>query len=100
MTENGRKINIVTTGFHVNEVREAVAGLPVQIDVLITNLNPQLVVKLADLGVCLGVLAPDRAQREGDVLLLCDVSCLVEAELPSEEQAPTRAAALRGRSPL
>ena len=62
--------------------------------------NPQLVVKHADLGECLAELAPDRAQREGDVLLLGDVSCLVEAERPPEEQAPTRAAALRGRSPL
>ena len=62
--------------------------------------NPQLVVKHADLGECLAELVPERAQREGDVLLLGDVSCLVEAERPPEEQAPTRAAALRGRSPL
>jgi DNA-binding transcriptional regulator YhcF (GntR family) len=40
-TDQGRKINIVTTGFHVNEVRQAIGDLPVQIDVLITNLNPE-----------------------------------------------------------
>ncbi len=38
---SGRKINIVTTGFHVNEVRQAVGELAIQIDVLITNLNPE-----------------------------------------------------------
>lgn len=42
LMENGRKINIVTTGFHVNEVRNAVGELPVQIDILITNLNPKI----------------------------------------------------------
>lgn len=40
--DNGRKINVVTTGFHVNEVRNAVGELPVQIDILITNLNPKI----------------------------------------------------------
>lgn len=39
--ETGQKVNIVTTGFHINEVRDAVGGLPIQIDVLITNLNPE-----------------------------------------------------------
>jgi DNA-binding transcriptional regulator YhcF (GntR family) len=38
---NGRKVNIVTTGFHINEVRDAVGDSPVHIDVLITNLNPE-----------------------------------------------------------
>ncbi|MGI8470487.1 MAG: hypothetical protein ACR2N3_18770 [Pyrinomonadaceae bacterium] len=42
LTGDGRKINIVTTGFHVNEVRRAVGELPVQIDILITNLNPEI----------------------------------------------------------
>jgi DNA-binding transcriptional regulator YhcF (GntR family) len=37
----GKAINVVTTGFHVNEVRNSVRDLPVQIDVLITNLNPK-----------------------------------------------------------
>lgn len=41
LIDSGRKINIVTTGFHVNEVRDAVGNLPIQIDVLITNLNPE-----------------------------------------------------------
>jgi GntR family transcriptional regulator len=39
--EEGREVNIVTTGFHVEQVRNAVADLPVRIDVLITNLHPQ-----------------------------------------------------------
>lgn len=41
MMENGRKINIITTGFHINEVRDAIGDLPIYIDVLITNLNPE-----------------------------------------------------------
>lgn len=42
LMDDGRKINIVTTGFHVNEVRNAVGELPIQIDILITNLNPKI----------------------------------------------------------
>ena len=42
LIDNGRKINIVTTGFHVNEVRNAVGEMPIQIDILITNLNPEI----------------------------------------------------------
>ena len=38
--EEGRKINVVTTGFHVNEVRMCIGDLPIEVDVLITNLNP------------------------------------------------------------
>lgn len=41
LIESRKKINIVTTGFHVNEVRNVVGNLPIQIDVLITNLNPE-----------------------------------------------------------
>ncbi len=40
--DEGREIKIVTTGFHVTEVRDAVGDLQeVQIEVLITNLNPE-----------------------------------------------------------
>lgn len=39
--DEGREINIVTTGFHVHQVREAVGDKPVRIDVLITNLSPE-----------------------------------------------------------
>lgn len=39
--EERRDINIVTTGFHVDQVRKAVGDLPVRIDVLITNLHPE-----------------------------------------------------------
>lgn len=38
--KEGRVVNVVTTGFHVNEVRSSIGDLPVEIDVLITNLNP------------------------------------------------------------
>lgn len=41
LVKDGKKTNVVTTGFHVNEVRTAVGELPIQIDVLITNLNPE-----------------------------------------------------------
>lgn len=41
LIDKGQKINIVTTGFHINEVRDAVGDLPIQTDVLITNLNPE-----------------------------------------------------------
>jgi GntR family transcriptional regulator len=41
LMDRGRKINIVTTGFHINEVRDAVGELTINIDVLITNLNPK-----------------------------------------------------------
>ncbi|MGH9901474.1 MAG: GntR family transcriptional regulator [Pyrinomonadaceae bacterium] len=37
----GKEVHVVTTGFHVNEVRRAVGDLPSSIDVLITNLNPE-----------------------------------------------------------
>lgn len=36
-----REVNIVTTGFHVDEIRRAVGEMPIQIDVLITNLDPK-----------------------------------------------------------
>ena len=41
LSENGKEVNVITTGFHVNQVRQAVGDLPAQIDVLITNLNPE-----------------------------------------------------------
>jgi len=50
LMDNGRKINIVTTGFHVNEVRQTVGELPIQIDVLITNLNPKIRRQLETIG--------------------------------------------------
>lgn len=42
--------HIITTGFHVNEVRNSVGDLPVKIDVLITNLNPGTRRKLESVG--------------------------------------------------
>jgi len=50
LMDDGRKINIVTTGFHINEVRQAVGELPIQIDVLITNLNPKIRRQLETVG--------------------------------------------------
>lgn len=50
LMEDGRKINIVTTGFHVNEVRRAVGEMPIQIDILITNLNPEIRRQLETVG--------------------------------------------------
>jgi DNA-binding transcriptional regulator YhcF (GntR family) len=41
LVEKNQRINVVTTGFHVNEVRGVIGALPVRIDVLITNLNPR-----------------------------------------------------------
>jgi DNA-binding transcriptional regulator YhcF (GntR family) len=41
LIEEGRRSCVITTGFHVNEVRRAVGEMPVQIEVLITNLNPE-----------------------------------------------------------
>ena len=48
--EAGREINIVTTGFHVDQVRKAVGELPIQVDVLITNLHPETRRKLEAVG--------------------------------------------------
>lgn len=45
-----RTVNIITTGFHVNEVHEAIGDLPIYIDVLITNLNPETRRKLESFG--------------------------------------------------
>lgn len=39
--ENGRKVNIVTTGFYFDQVVRAVGEMPIQVDVLITNLDPK-----------------------------------------------------------
>lgn len=50
LIRDGRDVNIVTTGFHVNEVRTVVADAPVQIDVLITNLNSETRRQLESVG--------------------------------------------------
>lgn len=50
LMEKKRRINLITTGFHVNEVRSAVGELPIKIDVLITNLNPQTRRELEKIG--------------------------------------------------
>lgn len=50
LVQEGKEINVITTGFHVNEVRNSVGQLPVQIDVLITNLNPETRRELQNVG--------------------------------------------------
>lgn len=50
LTGDGRQVHIVTTGFHVNEIRQAVGDLPMRIDVLITNLNPATRRRLESVG--------------------------------------------------
>lgn len=50
LVQEGKEINVITTGFHVNEVRNSVGSLPVQIDVLITNLNPETRRELQNVG--------------------------------------------------
>ena len=46
----GRRVNVITTGFHVTEVRGAVGDLPIEVSVLITNLNPETRRKLESIG--------------------------------------------------
>jgi DNA-binding transcriptional regulator YhcF (GntR family) len=48
--EDGREIHIVTTGYHVDQVRKAIGEVPIQIDVLITNLDPKTRRKLEAVG--------------------------------------------------
>ncbi len=43
-------VNIITTGFHVKEVRKSLGNLPVDIDILIMNLNPETRRKLVTIG--------------------------------------------------
>jgi DNA-binding transcriptional regulator YhcF (GntR family) len=50
LVKEGKEIHVITTGFHVNEVRNSVGDLPVQIDVLITNLNPETRRELQNVG--------------------------------------------------
>lgn len=50
ITEKGRRVIVITTGFHVTEVRNAVGDLAVEIEVLITNLNPATRRKLEMVG--------------------------------------------------
>lgn len=50
LVEKSRRIYVVTTGFHVTQVRAAVGDLPIEVNVLITNLNPQTRRKLESIG--------------------------------------------------
>ncbi len=48
--EASRALSIITTGFHVNEVRDTVRDLPVNIHVLITNMSLETRLKLDAFG--------------------------------------------------
>lgn len=50
LAEASKEITLITTGFHIDEVRRAVGELPVSIDVLITNLAPETRRQLEALG--------------------------------------------------
>jgi hypothetical protein len=50
LIEKGCRVHVITTGFHVTEVRDAVGDLPVEMNVLITNLNPDTRRKLESIG--------------------------------------------------
>ena len=39
--EEGKILAIITTGFHINEIRTALGDLPINIHVLITNMSPE-----------------------------------------------------------
>jgi len=43
----GDLLGIVTTGFHVNEVKDIVGDLPIDVDILITNMSPDTLGKLS-----------------------------------------------------
>jgi len=48
--EEIKRLLIITTGFHVNEVKGAIGGLPVSVEVLITNMAPETRRRLDGLG--------------------------------------------------
>ncbi|MCA1556098.1 MAG: GntR family transcriptional regulator [Acidobacteria bacterium] len=41
LAEKGELLAVITTGFHMNEVRNEILGLSVKIDFLITNMSPE-----------------------------------------------------------
>lgn len=48
-SDEGDLLGIVTTGFHVNEVTDIIGDLPIDIDILITNMSPDTVAKIGAL---------------------------------------------------
>lgn len=81
---------VITTGFHLNEVRKIVSDIPVDIHVLITQMSPETWSKLATLSQTarLGFICKDqetiilyedllRAELGEDISL---VSCIIEEE--------------------
>jgi len=50
LVDTGRRVIVITTGFHVTEVRDAVGDLPIEVNVLITNLNPETRRRLESIG--------------------------------------------------
>jgi DNA-binding transcriptional regulator YhcF (GntR family) len=47
LAEEGDLLSIVTTGFHINEVKDIVGDLPIDIDILITNMSPDTLGKIS-----------------------------------------------------
>lgn len=50
IVEDGRTATVITTGFHVDDVRHAVGELPLSVEILITNLHPDTRRRLEALG--------------------------------------------------
>ncbi len=49
--EEKRLLAIVTTGFHLNDVRAALGGRPIDVHILITNMSPESRRKIEEIGV-------------------------------------------------
>jgi GntR family transcriptional regulator len=47
LSQESDLLGIVTTGFHINEVKDVVGDLPIDIDILITNMSPDTLGKLS-----------------------------------------------------
>ncbi len=60
--EEGELLGIVTTGFHVNEVTDIVGDLPLDIDILITNMSPDTMARIGsfDKNLRFGFISRDK----------------------------------------
>ena len=60
--EEGELLGIVTTGFHVNEVTDIVGDLPIDIDILITNMSPDTMARIGafDKNLRFGFISRDK----------------------------------------
>jgi DNA-binding transcriptional regulator YhcF (GntR family) len=62
LPEEGDLLGIITTGFHVNEVKDIVGDSPIDIDILITNMSPDAMGKLSafDKNLRFGFISRDK----------------------------------------